>query len=72
MSEVCNGGRCVTDTLESVESQKHPLIAQIVIDGGSTDNAVAICPEYSVNIDIMISELDNGIYDATDKGLHIG
>jgi glycosyltransferase involved in cell wall biosynthesis len=68
---VYNGERYITDTLESVVSQKHPLIEHIVIDGGSTDNTVAICSEYSSSIDIMISEPDNGIYDAMNKGLHI-
>ena len=40
-----------------------------MIDGGSTDNSIKIIKKYSKYINYWISERDNGLYDAFNKGL---
>lgn len=42
-----------------------------MIDGGSTDNTLAIIDEYKDQIDILISEPDQGISDAFNKGINL-
>jgi len=43
----------------------------IVIDGGSTDKTLDIIYKNDSVIDVLISEKDNGIYDAMNKGVHL-
>lgn len=64
-----NVSDCIIPTLESVKKIKTPDIEYIVIDGGSTDNTLTVLDLYSDIIDIKISEHDNGIYDAMNKGV---
>ena len=65
---VLNGEKHLEKTIKSVVSQKENF-QYIVIDGGSTDNSVKIIKKYSKYIDYWISEKDNGLYDAFNKGL---
>lgn len=56
---------------ESVHQQNYPHIEHIVIDGGSQDGTVELLEEYAQKGWLKyISEPDNGIYDAMNKGLH--
>ena len=64
-----NRHEVIKDTIESVLSQKYNNIEYIVIDGGSSDGSLEIINSYSSNIDCLISEPDNGIYQAINKGL---
>lgn len=59
--------RCI----DSVLSQTYPEIEYIVVDGGSTDGTVEILREYNNKISRWISESDNGIYDAMNKGIRL-
>lgn len=67
---VCyNSSVTIRDTIESVLSQDYPNIEYIIVDGASTDNTVNIVKEYSSRISKLVSEPDNGLYDAMNKGV---
>lgn len=55
--------------MESLREQTHPRIQHIVIDGGSTDGTLDVLRANAGRIDVLVSEPDNGIYDALNKGL---
>ncbi|WP_424629455.1 glycosyltransferase family 2 protein [Bradyrhizobium sp. SYSU BS000235] len=56
-------------TMESVMRQSFPDVDHVVIDGCSTDGTQAIVQEYEVGT--FVSEPDDGIYDAMDKGARL-
>ena len=64
-----NRHKVIRETIESVLSQNYNNIEYIVIDGGSSDGSLETINSYSSNIDCLISESDNGIYQAINKGL---
>lgn len=68
-----NAGKTIEKSIKSVEKEKKQenLIEYIVIDGASSDNTMHIVEKYSNVIDISISEKDNGLYDALNKGIRI-
>ena len=67
---VCfNEHQVIRKTIESVISQNYKDIEYILIDGGSTDGSLEIINSFSSNISCLISEPDNGIYSAINKGL---
>lgn len=47
------------------------MIEYIIIDGGSTDNTLEIIKKYESKLTSWISEKDNGIYDAMNKGINL-
>jgi glycosyltransferase involved in cell wall biosynthesis len=69
VTAVFNGRETIGQTIESLIAQECVEIEYIVVDGGSTDGTLQILERYRPNIDILISERDNGIYDALNKGL---
>ena len=68
---VYNNGSTIGDTIRSVLSQDYPDIEHIIVDGGSTDNTLAIVAEYRSQIGLFVSEHDNGPYDAMNKGVRM-
>ena len=70
-----NGGATIRDTIRSVLCQTRPCKEYIVMDGGSTDGTLAILEEYRPAFAkrgisfTVVSEKDNGIYDAMNKGI---
>lgn len=63
-----NSAATVRDTLVSVSKQLHPDIEHLIIDGGSSDETFTIVREFS-HVSCSISEKDEGIYDAMNKGV---
>ncbi len=59
----------IKDAIESVVCQKNANIQYIIIDGGSNDGSLEIINSFGDKISIVISEPDEGIYDAMNKGL---
>ena len=58
--------------VESIHQENKGQIEHLVIDGGSTDGSVKILDEYAKKGWLKyISEADNGIYDAMNKGIKI-
>jgi len=56
-------------TLESVRGQTYPHVEHIVIDGGSEASTLDVIKRNTARIDRWISEPDEGIYDAMNKGI---
>jgi glycosyltransferase involved in cell wall biosynthesis len=64
-----NNAAGLLGTVESVVSQTSSDFEYIVIDGGSTDESVAVIKQYKDSITYWISEPDQGIYHAMNKGI---
>lgn len=64
-----NSGKTIRRTIESVANQTYDRIEFIVVDGGSTDDTLSIVGEYADVVSRIISEPDQGIYDAMNKGI---
>ena len=66
---VCyNMAQYIETTIKSVLSQDYPNLEYIVIDGGSTDGTQQIIEKYKDQLAYYVSEPDNGMYDAINKG----
>ena len=65
-----NAVKSIADTLSSVASQSYTNIEHVVIDGGSTDGTQQIVQSFP-HVAKFISEKDNGLYDAMNKGLSL-
>jgi glycosyltransferase involved in cell wall biosynthesis len=69
---VCfNSEKTIEDTIKSVESQTYPNIEYIVIDGNSKDCTNEIVAKYKDVVRVHVSESDNGLYDAMNKGIKL-
>jgi glycosyltransferase involved in cell wall biosynthesis len=66
---VYNNVRDMERTMLSVLNQTYPDIEYIIIDGQSTDGTIQIIEKYHQRIAQFVSEPDEGIYDAMNKGL---
>ena len=69
ITAVYNGGRAIAETLRSVAEQDYSDIEHIVIDGASSDDTVAAVRSNANRVAQLVSEPDNGVYDAFNKGL---
>lgn len=67
---VCfNAAKCIVPTVKSVVNQTYTDYEYIVIDGGSTDGTLDVIKSFSNRINVLISEPDNGVFEAMNKAL---
>jgi glycosyltransferase involved in cell wall biosynthesis len=71
ITAVFNARDCVADCIDSVSQQDYPNLEYIVIDGASDDGTIDVIRRYDDVIDIWVSEPDDGIFDAWNKGLSL-
>lgn len=63
-----NGSNYIDNTIQSVLNQKYPNLEYIIIDGGSTDGSIDIINNYKNQLFYWVSEPDDGMYHAINKG----
>lgn len=59
----------IEDTIRSVLAQDYPNLEFILIDGDSKDDTMKVVDKYRGRIARIISESDEGVYDAMNKGI---
>jgi glycosyltransferase involved in cell wall biosynthesis len=64
-----NSEKYIERCIKSVQEQTYQNIEHIIIDGKSTDNTINIIEKYKKKISKIVSENDNGIWDAMNKGI---
>jgi hypothetical protein len=68
---VYNGAQSIEQTIQSVLNQSYEHLEYIIIDGGSTDGTLDIIRRYEDRINYWISDSDQGIYSAMNKGTRL-
>ena len=69
---VCrNAVKTIEQTIQAVAQQTYPNIEYIVVDGASDDGTLEICDRHSTTITKLVSEPDDGIYQAMNKGIDL-
>jgi glycosyltransferase involved in cell wall biosynthesis len=71
VTAVYNGEKYLEETIKSIINQTYENIEYIIIDGGSTDGTIEIIKKYEDKISYWVSEKDNGISDAFNKGVKV-
>lgn len=66
-----NRVQTIEGAIESVLSQDYEDIEYIVVDGGSTDGTIEVLGRYRDKLTYLISEPDNGMYEAINKGIRL-
>lgn len=69
ITAVYNRADSIGRTIESVLEQSYGNIEYIIVDGCSSDGTLEIIEKYRDRISCVLSERDNGIYDALNKGI---
>lgn len=64
-----NSEESIESCLNSIREQDYPEVEHIVIDGASTDHTLEILDRHRDRIDHLVSEKDDGIYSALNKGI---
>jgi glycosyltransferase involved in cell wall biosynthesis len=68
---VRNNKQTIKDAIDSVINQSYKNIEYIIIDGASTDGTIEVIKEYKNKVTKFISEKDDGLYDAMNKGIRL-
>jgi len=66
-----NSAATLGDALRSVAAQTHRDVEHIVVDGASTDDTLEVIRQNGHRVTKVLSEPDQGIYDAMNKGLRM-
>ncbi|WP_293751365.1 glycosyltransferase family 2 protein [uncultured Paraglaciecola sp.] len=59
----------INSSIESLKGQSYPNIEHVYVDGGSVDGTIDLIQRALTNYDKFVTEPDNGIYDALNKGI---
>lgn len=71
ITTVYKGVKTIEDCIKSIINQTYSNVEYIIIDGGSTDGTLDIIKKYMNSIAKVLSEPDDGIYHAMNKGIKI-
>ncbi|MBC7384394.1 MAG: glycosyltransferase [Bacteroidia bacterium] len=71
ITTVLSNRKCLSDAMESVLNQVHDDIEYIIVDGGSTDGTVELIRSYGNKVTKFLTEPDEGMYDALNKGIQM-
>ena len=66
-----NAASVIEPTLQSILAQSYRNIEFLLIDGGSSDNTVELVRNSGIEIAVLVSERDKGLYDAMNKGIKL-
>jgi glycosyltransferase involved in cell wall biosynthesis len=66
-----NSASTIADCVTSINNQTFTNIEHIIVDGVSVDNTIEIINSYPNRVKYIVSEPDNGIYDAMNKGINL-
>ena len=61
----------IRDTIESVLRQSYSEVEYIIVDGSSNDGTMNVISDFRDRIAVVVSEPDDGIYDAMNKAIRI-
>ncbi|MGZ3867280.1 MAG: glycosyltransferase family 2 protein [Bacteroidia bacterium] len=64
-----NSARTLEQTIQSVLLQDYGNVEYIIVDGNSTDDTLSVIRSYRHKIDHFVSEKDEGLYHALNKGI---
>lgn len=71
VTAVRNGAEVLEKTISSVLTQEYDNFEYIIIDGASTDGTLQIIDKYRNQLTHVVSEPDDGIYEAMNKGIKL-
>lgn len=69
VTAVLNAEAYLAQNIASVAQQDYPRVEHVIVDGGSRDNTLNIIHRFQDSVARFVSEPDQGIYDAMNKGI---